>query len=84
MAGLEQVRQCSLVCRLAATLVNDGTVPLEAVGLQRLQDAVRRPRLRPGRIDILDADQPGTAAMASLQVAGSRGKQGAEVQGPGG
>ena len=82
MAGVEQAGEGGFVHGLAGALVNDRAVPLEAIMLQCLQDALRCVRLLPGWIDILDADQPATAMPARLKIAGSCGEQGAEVQWP--
>jgi hypothetical protein len=41
--------------RAAGALVDDGSVPLEAVALQGLDDPGGGSRVLPGRIDILDA-----------------------------
>jgi hypothetical protein len=55
--------------------VDDGTVPLEPVALERLDDTLRGARLFPRGIDVLDTQQPAAASTARLKVARSRGKQ---------
>ncbi len=75
MPRLEQPRQRRRMGGMAGALVDDGAVPFEAVALQGLQNARCGGGLLPGRIDILDAQQPAAAAVASLQIAGSRGEQ---------
>jgi hypothetical protein len=82
LTGLKQARQIGFVSGPAAALVGDGTVPFEAIALQRLQDALSRARLLPGWVDVLDADQPAATMPACLKIAGSCGEQGAEVQWP--
>ena len=84
MTGFEQACKRCLMGRSAAALVNDRPVPFEAVALECLKDALRCSRLLPGRVDILDAHQPVAAALACLQIAGGRSKQGAEMKWPGG
>ena len=75
MTGVEQVVKSRLVRGLAAALVDDGAVPFEAVSIQRGKNAFRGARLLPGRVDVLDAQQPVAAVSARLQVAGSRSEQ---------
>lgn len=84
MAGVQKLCKSCLVGRPAAALVGDGSVPFETVAVQCFKDAFRCARLLPGRVDILDAEQPAPAVPAGLQIAGGRSKQGAEMKWPGG
>ena len=52
---LQQTRQRRRMVGMAGALVDDGTVPLEAMAFQGLQNAGRGIGLFPGWIDILDA-----------------------------
>ena len=84
MSRLLQPFQGGRVGSMTGALVDDGAVPLEAVTLKRLDNAICGVRLLPWRVDVLDTQQPAAAEVACLQVAGSRGEQGAEMQWPGG
>ena len=75
LSGLEEPLQRCGVAVAGFALVDGGTVPLEPVTLERLDDALRGARLFPRRIDILDTQQPAAASTAGLQIARGRGEQ---------
>jgi hypothetical protein len=75
LSGLDEPRQRSGVAVAGFALVDGGTVPLESITLERLDDALRGARLFPRRIDILNTQQPAAASTTGLQITRSRGEQ---------
>ena len=65
------------------TLIDDWTVPLEAIRTQRIKDIFVGSRLLTRWIDIFDSYQPSALIDACLQVTGDRGEQGAKMEGAG-
>jgi hypothetical protein len=81
---VEQTLDRLVVTRAVAALVEDWSVPLEAVRLQRADNRISRAFALSWRIDVLDAKQPTTSAGSCLKVARDCRDQRAEVKGTGG
>jgi hypothetical protein len=64
----------------ARRLAPHGSVPLEAVTLERVQDVVGGTRARTGKVDVLDAHEPCARVVACIGIARHRGNERAEVQ----
>ena len=65
-------------------LVKDRAIPLESVTFECADDFIGGTGLLPGWVDILDTEEPAAATRPCSEVTRNRGKQGPEVQGPGG
>jgi len=83
-ACIQQLSYGLLVLRIAGALIDDRTVPFEAVPLQRGKDQVTGTRLFPRRVNVLHAHQPTTVVAAGLKATCHGGKQGTEMQRSGG
>ncbi len=81
---IDEVTDCRVMSLAARALVDDRSVPLEAVALECRENLRCRTGLFAWGVDILDPDQPESVPGACLEIAGDGSKQGAKVQGAGG
>lgn len=72
------------IVRGSGALPNGRRIPVQAQGLQLLQDQVIRPGHHARPVDVFDAQQPAPVMGARIQEAGQRGHQRAGMQGPAG
>ena len=70
MPRIDQRLDQVLVLRGVAALECDGSIPLESIGLERVDDQLVGPRLFPRWIDIFDAQEPFTAIGFRLSITG--------------
>jgi len=73
--------QCGIVKVMAVTLVDHRDVPVQAEGVQRMQDVIGGAGLFPRRVQVFNADKPAAPAGTNINITGQRGQQGAEMQG---
>lgn len=83
MSLVEEAPQRFLVSGRSLALVDDGSIPLESISLERGQDLTGRSGLLPGWIDIVYADKPASALVTCLQIARSCREQRSKVKWPG-
>ena len=80
MSARLELLHSSNVYVVALALIYDITVPVEAESLQGAQDSLRAAGYDPGRIEILDADEPLAAVMACVEIASGCRQKRAEMQ----
>ena len=62
------------VARYKLALVSNRAIPFKAVGFPGGNNPFVGPRLLPGRVDILDTQQPFATVDARLEIAGDSGQ----------
>ena len=70
VASIEQLSHCCLVGFSALALVAHGFVPVQPEGFQLRQDMISGTGCFPGRIQVINANQPLPSVMTGLQPAG--------------
>ena len=69
-AGLLQLFQRLVIGMAALTLIKQFAIPVQTMGLELIQDAVRRAGDFSGRIYIFNAHQPLSVVMSSVEKTG--------------
>jgi len=86
-AGVDLVAelgQGSGVGFVSLALVEDGSVPNEAIGLEGAEDTIGGAGDGAWRVKVLDADEPLAASAPGVEIAGGGGDEAAEVEVAGG
>lgn len=83
MAAFDKLVQGSLVEFLAFALIDDLSIPLEAVSLKQAQDFIGMSLVAARLVQVFHSQQPLAAMLACIEITANGGNQGAEMQRPG-
>ena len=83
-AGCGELGECSAIAGQSVLLIQDLAVPLERMAFESVQDLLGRPRYAARSVEVVDAYQPASTAVARVDETGDRRAQRSQVQWPAG